>query len=1028
MVGDGGEPVFCPKCSAEVQFGDKVCTRCGAAIQEASRTLTSGFTPVSGEESWERFAPGKVFANRYTIIEEIGHGGMGRVYKAIDKFLAITVAIKIIRPEYASNPRIVEHFKQETILARSISSENVVRVHDLGESEDTKYISMDFVEGQSLRDLIQSSGSLTISTAVKFGQQICSALRAAHKEDIIHRDLKPSNVMIDRTGRARVMDFGLAKSITREDAKGIRAVVGTPEYLSPEQARGEKQDQRTDIYALGLILYEMVTGRPVFEAESLTGYIKKHCEVNPEPPSRLNHLIPAALEDIILKCLKKDRNERFQTVEEVCRSLDLVVAPEVSPPRPIGPLVLRLLAWIAAGSAVLLAAYFVFFHRPEQPVSSIRKSVAVMSFENQTGDPSQDNWRYSFQSLILMDLEQSKFLRLVSRPRLLHCLRELGDDDTGVYDQEVLDKIASIENVDYFLLGIFLIYQGTYRIDVRIIDARTHETVGLQSYDSVVLDGIPEKCDDISLWVKQKLGLSQDDLKRDFDKELKNYTTRSADALICFFRGLDLYEKKSDYKQSSEFFLKAVAIDENFALAFARLAMNCTYEGRFEEAKKHILTAMSLRNNLTSRERLLIEGDYFNLLENDYPRAIATFAALLRIYRDDEIALEHQGAIYRNTEEWDKAEECFERLKVINPHNRITIRNLSFIAEAMGQYEKAAGILLENKGVYATPEEFHVDLAHCSFYQGRTDQALLELEKALSLNPNRPGCIRLLGHIHKIRGRYSDAEACYRQLTGEESADLTKIDGHFWLGHLYLLQGQYKNGSREIEEGLKLAKKGNLLYEESTFLLLKSYSYFLQEDFVKAYEIGIKARQKAVEVRVPVDEIAALQLTGLSEVELDKLSEARSTGLSMEQIIKNKGYPRLLRDCHYLEGMIAVARKSWAEAVGNFTKAVEMLPQQHFEYDRQAVYLEALASALFQLGDLDSARERYEKVTSLTSGYLTSGDAYARSLYQLGRIYQEKNEPEKARDCYQRYLNVFRKADLNMPDVEDARKRLASLS
>jgi len=348
MMGGRSEPIFCPKCSAEIQADDRACPNCGAAIEDVSRTLTSGFISIMTNEDWERFAPGNVFANRYTIIEEIGHGGMGRVYKAIDRSLGITVAIKIIRPEYASNPRVVELFKQETVLARSITSENVVRIHDLGEAENTKYISMDFVEGQNLRDLIHSSGSLTISTAVKFGQQICSGLAAAHKEGIIHRDLKPSNIMIDKTGRVRVMDFGLAKTIDREGAPGVRSVVGTPEYLSPEQARGEKLDQRTDIYALGLILYEMVTGRPVFEAESLTEYIKKHCEINPEPPSRWNHMVPAGLDSIILRCLKKDRNERYQTAEEVCQALDRVVAPEARPRKTARSRLLRYSAGAAA--------------------------------------------------------------------------------------------------------------------------------------------------------------------------------------------------------------------------------------------------------------------------------------------------------------------------------------------------------------------------------------------------------------------------------------------------------------------------------------------------------------------------------------------------------------------------------------------------------------------------------------------------------------------------------------------------------
>jgi tetratricopeptide (TPR) repeat protein len=1026
MVGDGDEPIFCPKCSAELHPGDKICPHCGAAIREVKRTLTSGFTPAPAEGEWERFSPGAVFANRYTIIEEIGHGGMGRVYKSIDKSLGITVAIKIIRPEYASNPRIIDHFKKETVLSRAISSENVVRVHDLGEWENTKYISMDFVEGQNLRDLIQASGSLTISTAIKFGQQICSGLAAAHKEGIIHRDLKPSNVMIDRTGRARVMDFGLAKTIDREDAQGVRAVVGTPEYLSPEQARGERQDQRTDIYALGLILYEMVTGHPVFEAESLTGYIKKHCEVNPEPPSRLNHLVPVGLESIILKCLKKDRNERYQTVEEVRRSLNLVVAPEVLTPKPIGPLVLRLLAWIAAGSAILLAAYFLFIYHRKPSVPSWRKTVAVMNLENVTGDTSQDKWR-AVRYLLLMDLGESRFLRLVPRERLLQDLNDFHAEDTGVYSQEVLDKIASRENVDYFLLGSFIISGQWGRIDIQVKNARMPDSVGSRSFNAVVFEEIQDRCDEISLWAKQQFGFSEADLEMDFDKELKKYTSRSSAAVLHFLHGLDFY-KKGDYKQSSECYLKAVAADKSFALAYARLALNFSYEDRFEEAKKYILKAMSLRKNLSLRERLLIEGDYFNFLEGDFPRAVERYKTLLSSYPDDEFALEHQGAIYRNTEEWGKAADCFDRLQAINPNNRITVRNLSFIAEAMGQYEKAAGILQDNKGVFATPEEFHYDLALCFFYEGRTDQALLELEKALSLNPARPGCMRLLGQIQMVMGNYRDAEAAYRRLLEDDRADAAKLDGHYWLGHLYLLQGQYKSCSREIEEGLKLARKSNFSYEELTFLLFKSYFHLLQEDFAKAYETALKAKQKAVEVHVREDEIEALHLTGLCEVGLGKLSEAQRTVLTMEQIIRKIGFPKLLRNCYHLEGMIAGARKSWDEAVSDFTKAVETLPQQHLEYDRQAIYLEALASALFQLSDLDSARAQYEKVISLTTGFLTAGDAYARSLYQLGRIYQDKNKPARAEEFFRRYLAVCGDADAGLVELEDARKRLASIS
>jgi tetratricopeptide (TPR) repeat protein len=1027
MVGDGEKTTACPQCSAAVPAGVPICPNCGAAVRDVSQTLTSGLTSVLTDTDWDRFAPGNVFANRYTIIEEIGHGGMGRVLKAIDRSLGITVAIKIIRSEYASNPRVVELFKQEIVRARSISSENVIRVHDLGEAEGTRYISMDFVEGQNLRDLIYASGSLTISTAVKFGQQICSGLAAAHKQGIMHRDLKPSNIMIDKTGRVRVMDFGLAKTIDREEAEGVRAIVGTPEYLSPEQARGEKLDQRTDIYAFGLILYEMVTGRPVFEAESLTGYIQKHCEVTPEPPSRWNHLIPAALDGIILKCLKKNRNERYQKVEDVCQALDRVVAPEAHKPKPARSRLLRILAGAAACALLGIIAYFFFFPRPRPPVPSIHKSIAVMTPENVTGDSSQDRLGGMIRYLLQLDLEQSRLLRVVPRERLLDCIKKFHLSDAGGYAQADLDKIAASENVDFFILGGYLKSGEGCRIDVHILDARLRDTVAYQSFDAAVLDEIQDSCDQISLWAKQQFELSSRDLAKDFDKELKNYPTRSKEALLYFLQGLDFYEKR-DFPHSIDCYRKAVDIDKKFALAYARLATDYSYQGQHEEAKKYLLKARSLQRNLTLRERLLIDGDYYNAYECNYAMAIQTFKDLLIAYPEDEMALENLGAIYRNTERWEEAKACFEHLQGVNPHSRIAVLNLFQIAEAMGQYEKAAGLLLSNRDVLTVPDEFSQLLAACYFHQGRTDQALLELEKAFSSASSEANVPPLLGHIQTVLGNFPEAEAAYRRLLAEDRPSLIKFSGHFWLGHLYLLQGQYGNCAREIEEGLKLTRSQGFLYEESLFLLFESYLFYLQRNFAGTYEAALQARKKAAEIPYPEAEIEALYWQGLSDVGRGQIPEARRTIGTIKQMVDKIGYPKLLRTCYQLEGIIAAVRNSWDEAVDDFRKVEETLPHQFQEGDPSALYIESLASALLQRGDQDSARAKYEEIISMTSGRLTAGDSYVRSLYELGKICQEKRELEKAREYFRSFLNVLRNADIKPPQVEDARRRLGAVS
>jgi serine/threonine protein kinase len=1025
-MGGGAESGFCPKCSANIKAGETFCPNCGAEINELSRTMTSGFPSSPGEDLWERFDPGKVFANRYTIIEEIGFGGMGRVYKAVDKYLGLVVALKIIRPEYSSNLRIIEHFKKETILARSISSEYVVRVHDLGESEDIKYISMDYVEGQNLRDLIRASGSLTISTSVKFGKQICSALSAAHKAGVIHRDLKPSNIMIDKGGRVRVMDFGLAKTLDREEAHRAGAVVGTPAYMSPEQARGEKLDERTDIYALGLILYEMVTGCPAFEADSTTEYIKKHCHVDPEPPSRLNPSVPSGLETLILKCLKKRRDERYPSAEAVCRGLDLAVSSESRPLKRTRSIVVRSLVGVFAFASVLLAAYFLFFRGKGPPERAVRRSLAVMRFTNDTADPGLDYLRQFIQNLLIIDLEQSRYLRLVSKESLWSCLEDFRADDAQILSSDVLDRIAARENIDFFLLGSFLAQGQGYRLDIRVFNSRTHETTGFQPFELALLEDIYDTCDEISIWTKNRIGLTRSELSKDYDEKLKSYSTKSLDAMQLFFQGLEFYDK-GDLKKSSECYQKAVSLDENFAMAYARLGIISVYLGQLEEARTYIQKAMSLRNDLTRRERMLIEGDFFNALENDSPRAIEIYENLLLLYPDEKMALEHLGAIYRNTEQWEKAAECFERLQEIKI-TRIVILNLSFIYKAKGQYEKALRLIRSNEALLATSGDYHFGLAFCYFCQGKLNEAFPELGIALSQAPSDPDLLRFLGQCSLVKGHYSEAEAAFRQMLETDRDDLVKLDGHFWLGHLYLLQGKYRDCLMHIQAGLDLARNRRLAYEEPVFLLFASYLYRLQEDFAKAYETALMARERAVEIRNWDDEVKALQLIGLCQVKLGKLDEAQETVGMMRGVIEKSGFRKLLRDCYHLQGMIALARGSQDKALTQFSEAVKLLSCQNFIYDNHAFYIEPLASALLLRGQIDSARAEYEKIVSLTTGFLTNGDAYARSLLQLGKIWRQKNDPGKAREYLQKYLAVRGEADAGLPDVDEARLLLASIS
>jgi serine/threonine protein kinase len=329
----------CNKCNVENPDNTVNCKNCGAVLEEETKPNTAKAMETVILDAGTRlnidplsFSPGEKFGERYQIIEEIGQGGMGRVFKAKDLELDTIVALKMIKPQLSSDPDIVTRFKRELLLAREILHDHVIRIHDLGEINSVKYISMNYIQGNTLKEILQSTGKLTVEKTIDILNQVCSALIAAHSKGIIHRDLKPQNIMIDKGGTAYVLDFGIARSLHLEQETAEEGVVlGTPDFMSPEQIKGEKADVTTDIYSLGIILYEMVTGKLPFAAKSSTALLHKHLHETPEPPSKLNPQVPLNLERITLKCMEKKKKNRYQSVKEILQDLELDKTIELTP-------------------------------------------------------------------------------------------------------------------------------------------------------------------------------------------------------------------------------------------------------------------------------------------------------------------------------------------------------------------------------------------------------------------------------------------------------------------------------------------------------------------------------------------------------------------------------------------------------------------------------------------------------------------------------------------------------------------------
>ncbi len=312
----------CPRCQNDNPEGTRFCGRCGREMPGSGETLPTGTatfqTPSKGLER------GTTFARRFEIIEEIGQGGMGTVYKAFDSKIREVVALKLLKPEIASDPEVVERFRNEIKLARQVAHRHVCRMYDLGEEWLSIFISMEYVPGEDLKSFIRRSGHLTEAKAVGLAKQIAEGLAEAHRLGVIHRDLKPQNVMIDKDGNAKIMDFGIARSLHTRGVTGTGVIIGTPEYMAPEQADGRDIDHRVDIYALGAILFEMVTGRVPFEGTTPLSIVLKHKSEPPADPQTINSQISAGLSRIILKCLAKSRDARYQSATEVLEDLTAV--------------------------------------------------------------------------------------------------------------------------------------------------------------------------------------------------------------------------------------------------------------------------------------------------------------------------------------------------------------------------------------------------------------------------------------------------------------------------------------------------------------------------------------------------------------------------------------------------------------------------------------------------------------------------------------------------------------------------------
>jgi serine/threonine protein kinase/cytochrome c-type biogenesis protein CcmH/NrfG len=961
----------------------------------------------------------------YKVIAKLGQGGMGEVFLATDAKLDRQVALKFLPASLQSDPESRERLLREARAASKLNHKNILTIYAVESADGRDFIVMEYVDGRSLKDLIDARDPIPLDQVLRMGLQVCDGLSAAHEQGIVHRDIKPANILLTSKDQIKITDFGLATWRGAAQLTKEGTTVGTAAYMSPEQLQGKKVDPRSDLFSLGVMLYEVIAGRRPFAGDHDAAISYAILNDLPEPLARFKSGLHPALEQLIGRALEKDPSTRYQTATDMLAELKRI-RREVDGSQP--SMLSRTMAvkpkrslfkYVIGASAVAVLAVILLVLKPfkvdldsSQSADASENSLAVMYFDNVPDPADTDKHSQMITSLLITDLSESQYLQVVSRQRLYDLLKSLGKESQTSIDRNTATDVARKAGVKWMLTGQILQSSPRFVITSEVADPSTGRVKSTQKIAGEPNEDIFSVVDKLSAAVRGDLATTTA-ARQETDRPVANVTTSSEEAYKEYLAGLELFEKF--YRiEAREHFLRAVAIDSTLAMAYFYLSNSAAGDRQWEWLEK----AISHSGKASWDDQHLIRSSAARS-RGDYTSAIGELDQILERDRNNKNAYFSRGLVHRDMRSHDLAIRDFLSVVALDPTHKNAYNLLAYAYDNIGNLEKSIWAI--DKYIEIAPDEPNPYDTRGDLYarNGHVELAISSYRKALEIKPDFPSRDKLAATFIQL-GRFDEADSLIRDQLAHKDEQQRSF-ARLALALRPSMEGDFATSLKTIDDGIaadQLEKFDGRAYREK--LGWKAAILLVNDRF----DEGIECVKRASEIEHRVDtteEVYWRDFLAALYAEAGDFARAESVLTEIRKDIRKSPSVDARGWLALGEADVAFFRGDYSAAIPHYLIADSLL--EFFFYPGIA-----LGRAYTESGQLDKAVARLERAEAdYSEGRLFDPVSSVLVHYYLGIAYEKSGWNQKAAEAFERFLGLWHKAPPDQEEVADARRRLLAL-